>query len=86
MEVDTYSHLLANVPPRPKAGKRPPPPNLEGSAAIEKAVGALEKGMGGGFLQTSAAQVVKKLVTSREAVPTCFWRFEYDYILSRAHY
>jgi len=36
------------------------------SAAIKRAVTALEKGMGGGFLQTSAAQVLKKLVASRD--------------------
>jgi chromosome segregation ATPase len=35
-------------------------------AAINKAVAALEKGMAGAFLQTSAAQVLKKLVLNDE--------------------
>jgi len=37
-------------------------------AAIAKAVAALEKGMEGAFLQTSAAQVLKKLVLSSESM------------------
>merc|ERR1712232_109780 len=45
--------------------------NAEGIAntkAISKAVAALEKGAAGGFLQTNAAQVVRKLIESREDV------------------
>jgi chromosome segregation ATPase len=37
------------------------------AAAIDKAVAALEKGAAGGFLQTTTAKVVQKLVESREA-------------------
>merc|ERR1719379_2928735 len=32
--------------------------------AIRKAIGAIEKGMAGGFLQTSAASILKKLAIS----------------------
>jgi len=34
--------------------------------ALVKAISAITRGMGGGFLQTSAAQVVKKLVSSQD--------------------
>jgi len=37
-------------------------------AAIAKAVAALEKGMEGAFLQTSAAQVLKKMVLSSDSI------------------
>ena len=37
-------------------------------AVINAAVAALEKGMAGGFLQTNAAQSLKKLVLSKESM------------------
>ena len=37
-------------------------------AAIGAAVGALEKGMAGGFLQTGTAQVVRKLAIASESM------------------
>merc|ERR1719356_1284165 len=35
-------------------------------AAIRKAVAAIEKGMAGGFLQTGAAQVLRKLIANKQ--------------------
>jgi len=41
----------------------------ENGAAIAKAVAALEKGVSAGFLQTGAAQVLRKLTQSRQEMP-----------------
>jgi len=42
--------------------------SIANTKAISKAVAALEKGAAGGFLQTKAAQVVRKVIESREDV------------------
>jgi hypothetical protein len=41
---------------------------LANTAAISKAVAALEKGAAGGFLQTNTAQLVQRLIESNEAI------------------
>ena len=64
--ICSYSFAkFANIPQSKTVGTHTPS-NLGALAAIKRAVTALEKGMGGGFLQTSAAQVLKKLVASRD--------------------
>ena len=42
--------------------------NADSNANIAEAVAALEKGMAGGFLQTNAAQPLKKRVLSKESM------------------
>merc|ERR550514_793413 len=37
-------------------------------AAMKKAIAALEKGMAGGFMQTSAAEVLKRLATASQTM------------------
>jgi septal ring factor EnvC (AmiA/AmiB activator) len=45
-------------------------------AALGKAIAAIEKGMGGGFLQTSSASVIRKLVENSESALSGFTDYE----------
>merc|ERR1719409_2266640 len=47
-------------------------------AALGKAIAAIEKGMSGGFLQTSSASVIRKLMQTSETALSGFTEYERD--------